>query len=407
MIVRIGLVVLALCTTSFAQDPPTPQELVIRVEPAALTLPIGATAQLKAEVVDVGGRPVDAPVFFFSRERRAVRVDRDGKVLAREPGEFEIVARVAQGGRGGPSATVKVTVPQPTPVRIELTGAPTVLYAGTRARVAGIVVDQNGHPRTDLPVALASSDPKVAEIDAFGFVEARSPGQCTLRASGGELEALHSFEVRHNPVVALELRASADTVRTGDVVTFTATPRGEGPVGEVPVQWSFQAMPDDDLGPGASGQIEPDGRFVAETPGLYTIVASCGSAVARKTVRATERFPAGERRRLELVGRGEVLDTHTSDLWVWQGVDGRDYAVTGTWGANGDAHFWDVTDPGDIERIATVRVDARTVNDVKVSEDGRICVLSARARPTARTASSSSTSSIRADRRSCRPTRAS
>lgn len=76
-----------------------------------------------------------------------------------------------------------------------------------------------------------------------------------------------------------------------------------------------------------------------------------------------------------MVGHGEVLDVHTSDLWVWEGVDGRDYAITGTWGANGDTYFWDVTDPSNIVSIDTVRVDARTVNDVKISEDGTIGVI--------------------------------
>jgi hypothetical protein len=38
--------------------------------------------------------------------------------------------------------------------------------------------------------------------------------------------------------------------------------------------------------------------------------------------------------------------------------------------------FWDITDPANIYQAATVRVDARTVNDVKVSEDGAICVIS-------------------------------
>jgi hypothetical protein len=60
---------------------------------------------------------------------------------------------------------------------------------------------------------------------------------------------------------------------------------------------------------------------------------------------------------------------------VWEGIDGRDYAVTGTWGGNGEAYFWDVTDPENILRVGEVRVDARTVNDVKVSEDGRIAVI--------------------------------
>ena len=35
-----------------------------------------------------------------------------------------------------------------------------------------------------------------------------------------------------------------------------------------------------------------------------------------------------------------------------------------------------MTDPADLKQIAKVTVDARTVNDVKVSADGRLCVIS-------------------------------
>jgi hypothetical protein len=76
------------------------------------------------------------------------------------------------------------------------------------------------------------------------------------------------------------------------------------------------------------------------------------------------------------VGHGKVRDRGTSDLWVWEGVDKRDYAITGTHSADGHAYIWDVTDPSNIVLIDAVRVDARTVNDVKVSEDGRIAVIS-------------------------------
>jgi hypothetical protein len=144
-------------------------------------------------------------------------------------------------------------------------------------------------------------------------------------------------------------------------------------VEDVPIQLSLVARLDDNLAPAASGQITQDGRFVAEAPGVYTVVATSGNAVARRSVRAV---PRNVQRELVAMGHGQVLDVHTSDLWVWEGVDGRDYCVTGTWSANGDAIFWDVTDPANLERIATVTVDARTVNDIKVSEDGRLCVLS-------------------------------
>ena len=50
--------------------------------------------------------------------------------------------------------------------------------------------------------------------------------------------------------------------------------------------------------------------------------------------------------------------------------------MTGTWGANGWAYFWDVTDPTSDEKTDSIHVDARTVNDVKVSPDARYAALS-------------------------------
>jgi len=86
--------------------------------------------------------------------------------------------------------------------------------------------------------------------------------------------------------------------------------------------------------------------------------------------------PRNMAREIELVGHGAVRDRATSDLWVWEGVDGKDYAITGTWGAEGHAYIWDVTDASNMVMIDAIHVDARTVNDVKVSEDGRIAVIS-------------------------------
>ena len=112
---------------------------------------------------------------------------------------------------------------------------------------------------------------------------------------------------------------------------------------------------------------------MAEKPGYYTVMAVAGGKVAERTVRIT---PRNVSQNVKYIGRGIVRDVRTSDLWIWEGVDGRDYAVTGTHSANGAAYFWDVTDPTQPELIDSVVVDARTVNDVKLSEDGRIAVIS-------------------------------
>ena len=63
------------------------------VEPAELVLEIGQAAELTATILDAAGEAVDAPVMFFSRSRRSLTVDREGKVEAIKPGTFEIVVR--------------------------------------------------------------------------------------------------------------------------------------------------------------------------------------------------------------------------------------------------------------------------------------------------------------------------
>ena len=174
--------------------------------------------------------------------------------------------------------------------------------------------------------------------------------------------------------MVLNPKNSVNEVRTGDVVALEAKvlDSRNKVIEHAPIQYSYIAYPDDDLGQGSSAQIAQDGRFVANDPGNYTLVARSGNLISEVNLRVEARKV---RRNLEVVGKGIVPDVKTSDLWVWEGVDGRDYAITGTWGARGEAFLWDVTDPANIHTIDTVQVDARTVNDVKVSEDGTIAVI--------------------------------
>ncbi|CAN5769670.1 hypothetical protein BH11GEM1_BH11GEM1_10250 [soil metagenome] len=86
--------------------------------------------------------------------------------------------------------------------------------------------------------------------------------------------------------------------------------------------------------------------------------------------------PRDVRRRITVTGRGQVNTTHTSDLWPWTGTDGRDYALVGTWGGDGYALVFDITDMSNIVKTDSIKVDARTINDVTVSPDGRYGALS-------------------------------
>jgi hypothetical protein len=371
-----GLIVTAFPSIAAQQAAPRPG---IVVEPAALTLEVGATATLRAIVRDAAGQPVDVPVVFFSSARRSVRVNAaTGEVEALRPGRYTITARVpAQPGRAAlADVSIPVTVPFPPVASLEFVDPPARAYRGTRLRPDVRILDRSGGVRTDIAAALTSSDRRVAEITRLGFVRFLGAGQVTLTASAEGVSETITLAATDNPTRSVRIEPSARSARTGDVLRFAATALDSSgvPVPDMPIEFAFRARTADDaLGSASSGLITEDGRFVADLPGEYTIVASAGEVVGLETV---EVAPRGIRKMVEVVGRGRVADRKTSDLWVWTAPDGRDYAVTGTWGSDGHALFWDVTDPRNIVQVASVQVDARTVNDVKVSEDGAVCAIS-------------------------------
>jgi Bacterial Ig-like domain (group 2) len=358
------------------------------VEPHELTLEVGERATLKASALDAEGKPTSSVVVFYSRAMASVGVTPLSVVDAYRPGDFVVVAMVPKyDGLFDVNALndydeslltveIPVRVPKPRVASVSFDLLPSAFYAGTRVALRAKVVDAANVARSDVEVRFASRDPDVAAVDATGQLTANKAGRAILVARAEGVEGIAVVDVVSDPVVSLTLDASAEKARTGDVIHFRATARdAEGrEVSQYPIQLATFSRPAPGIiAPGAEAFIDPDGAFVAERSGLHTVVAVAGPHSARKTV---EIGPRNVQKDIEVVGHGAVRDRHTSDLWVWEAPNGRDYAVTGTWGADGHAYFWEVTDPKNIQLVDTVRVDARTVNDVKVSEDGRIAVIS-------------------------------
>lgn len=361
-----------------------PKPATIEVSSASLELEVGQTAQLEAVVKDADGVVIDeAVVVFFSLSRRSVGVTPAGEVEAFAPGDFELVARVPSSpdvdprrDRDGLSARVAVHIPTPPLAQLGFARMPGHYYANTTIRPDFDITDVSGAVRTEVRPELSSSDSAVVEITPLGHLRVVAPGTATITATAESVSDTLEVKVVANPIADLALTSSASAVRTGDVVFFTAAVSdGSGrAVPELPVQYAFRARTvEHGAGEPPSGLITDDGRFVADLPGEYTIVASAGDRSATAVVAVR---PRQARREIELLGQARVKDRKTSDLWVWEAPDGRDYAITGTWGAAGHAYIWDVTDPRNMQMIDMVKVDARTVNDVKVSENGRIAVIS-------------------------------
>ena len=356
----------------------------LSVEPGELTLEVGETFQLEAVVTGQNGTvDSDAKLVFYSLARRSVSVTRTGMVEAYRPGEFTLVVLVP----ANPEDTsrrpnsiarveVSVTVPLPPIERIRFSMLPTKFYVGTNPELQISLVDETGIERQDVEVFFNSSNDDIASIDSYGTINLFRPGTVRLSASTESLTNTVTITVEENPIDSLTLEATDYEVRTGDVVTFTALARDRQGrrIYDVPVRFTVSGKTHSEIiAAGAAALITPEGRFVAERSGVFTVVATAGDHVAIQKLRVNSR---DVRQDIEVIGRGRVREAHSSDLWIWEGTDGRDYAITGTWGANGDLYIWDVSDPSDIEQIQMVHVDARTVNDVKVSEDGEIAVIS-------------------------------
>ena len=381
--VALGLTFVPLTAAQPAQRSDLERATSIEVQPPSLTLEIGEKANLTATVRDDAGDVLPVRVIYLTRSRRNVGVTNDGEVEAYRPGQYTIAVRVPRnedetdGDEEEPlTAEVRVTILQSPLDRIEVSGLSSTLYTGSLVRAAVAIYDTTDTLRSDEEVLFASSDPRIVEIDRFGHVTPRVAGTATLEIHVGELTEEIPVRVMDNPASSLELTADLIEARTGDVIRFEAVARdAQGNVVEdLPVFYSVQAHPvfENPAAP-ASAQVADDGRFVAELPGEYTVVANASGMFATATVGIE---PRDVQKRVRVAGRAPVQDRHTSDLWVWEGADGRDYAITGTWRSDGSAYIWDVTDAADIRKIDTVEVDARTVNDVKVSEDGQLAVIS-------------------------------
>lgn len=262
-----------------------------------------------------------------------------------------------------PAARIEIDDPRKKPYKP---------YAGSAFRMVGRVLTTHETEHATAVTSWSSSDPDVISVTPEGAAMLLRPGRAKIRAVAEGVTGHLELEVLPNPVVAIELGSDRSEVRTGDVVHLKPrlSDRRGARLSDVQVLYSVTAVD----GPTAGAVVFDDGAFVANEPGIYTVIATTGGRSASSVITATAR---SGNRDVSLIGRGAIAHVETSDLWVFEGQDGRDYAYTGTHaGGGGQRMFvWDVTDPENPILTDSVVVDARVVNDVKVNEDASLAVI--------------------------------
>ena len=295
-----------------------------------------------------------------------------GKIIANEPGQHEVVAVCVDSRNNGDrlSQTFIVTVnyTKTASVKLEVSNE---AFAGSYLPLAYKSVTANGNERNDLTGNIKSSDANVVSVDSNGLLKALKKGDAIITVEVEGVKTSKKIKVKDNPVISLNISANSNSVRTGDVVTLSSKmlDKKGREIKNLNPTYSFHGVSFDGSS-SASGLIK-ENKFVADISGLYTVNSHFGNITSSTKIKVTDR---DIKRDIVQLGTGDVFDKHTSDAWFFEGVDGKDYGVSGTF-FDGLAYFWDVSDPTNIKKTDSIKVDARIVNDVKVSKDSKICVI--------------------------------
>jgi hypothetical protein len=356
----------------------------VRFDTDRVVVQRGDTVRLSAELLDDAGQPVEgALALLFAQGMNPTITPITGgglELTAGGPGSREalVLVMVPEGGRSmfgidgiTQVGSLPIEVADWPVARIQIDDPDRLSFVGSVLRMSGRVLTTHDTEHASAAITWSSADPSVATVTRGGIVTGVKPGEVRVRATTESgVDAEHRLTVRENTVRGIAISPRTASARTGDVVAFeiVATDAEGRPVPDAPLDLAVAGIDAN------AGFVFDDGTFVAEKPGAYRVLASLGGVSAAAAVEVEDRDPPVE---VELVDHGPRAEVSTSDLWVFEGRDGRDYAYTGTHARGGGERMfvWDVTDPAAMVLMDSVVVDARVVNDVKVNADATWAVI--------------------------------
>lgn len=362
-------------STSPAVSTAPPAIAVVRISAETLTPRAGDTIRVRPAAVDAGGAVLDGVELRLRAPERQLDVLDDSSLVALREGEAVVTVEAFRGrlpavADSSERLTLRIL---PAPLEgLELT-APDRMYADTRSEARARALTTTGRPRElEPPITWSSSDQGVLRVSEAGGLDAVAPGTATLSASAETRSARATIRVVPNPIARMELRPAFADLEVGEVVHLSARAldgRG-GVVDDVPFDWAVEVV---DGGLEGDARVDVDGAFVADAPGTYRVVATTGSRAAAAEVRARAR-PA--RRPVALVGRRGLPAGagQTTGLRVFEGVDGRDYAYTGT-RTTGTLYAWDVTEPARPALTDSVKLAGSRILDIQIDADATLAAV--------------------------------
>ena len=350
----ILLAIVVVSASAFAQGsngaPPTAAIKTVQVTPSVKEAEVGQQVKLTAVATDAAGNIVkEQPSVYFAGPFDIAAADDDGNVRLFGTGEVVVGAIV-----GGVPGMTKFMVRPPSVKTVEIAPLKTPLVVGSAVQLDAVTRIFSGDPRTGVPINWTSGNTQVATVDEGGVVTAIGPGKATITATSGTATTTTTINVVKNNLRSLSVSGATKSARTGDVIRFTA--KGD-PSGDVATRWSVS---------GSGATVEADGAFVADKPGTYIVTGTSGNMSSSASIVVS---PRNLEREVKVVGRVPFKEFQGAEQWIV-----GNYAYYST---IADRFFvYDISDPTQPKLTDTVTVDARLVNDISTTADGKILVIS-------------------------------
>lgn len=348
-----GMIVSLSITLATAQEQPTSEvPRTVEVTPKEVTAEVGQQVKFTAVAKDASGQTIPGtPSLWFAAPFDLAGAE-NGVVTVYQPGEIRVGAVI-----GGKTGYAKITVSAAPAESVDI-ATPEPLIVGASEILTATARNAKGDPQNNAHIVWTSETPSIASVDKAGVVSGLRAGQVKLRATSGKASGVVSLAVTKNPVASLTVQPKTAEARTGDVVHFTPTAKdGHGATVAKPyVSWEV-------IGNGAT--IYSDGAFLAEQPGTYIVKATSGNRDATSSIVVA---PRNVDRQLDVVAHVMPKDTQAAEQWIIGNNAYLSSVADKLW-------VYDISEPSDPKLLDTVTMDARLINDVSTTPDGKIGVI--------------------------------
>ena len=324
----------------------------LTITPATADISVGQKVKFTVTSKNGSGKVIEVkPATWLAAPFDLAAVDEEGTVSFFAPGEVLVGAVV-----NSKPVFTSVRVKTGPVARIDIDPVNAPLVVGATRKLVTVARGAEGNPRSDVVISWVSSDPSVATVDAAGVVMGVAPGEAKITGTSGTGNGSVNVRVVKSNLTGLSIEPRTISARTGDVVRFNVRAKS-GQASNEAVRWTVS-------GPAAT--IDPDGGFVAELPGSYVITAASGPEEAVASVVVA---PRNAERNLDVVGRVRVKDSASAEEWI---IGNHAYLST----IADKFMVYDISNPAAPKLTDTIKVDARIINDISTTADGKILVIS-------------------------------